>query len=57
MARGGEVEEAGVAEDLELLPDLVADVAIVGVEGAEAFFEGVDVGESEIGAIKRTDCV
>jgi len=32
---GGVSEEAAVAEDLELLADFVADVAVVGMEGLE----------------------
>ena len=55
MAAGGEIEEAGVAEDLELLADFVADVAIVGMERAEAIFEGIDIGECEIRAAQGAD--
>ena len=55
--RRSEVEELGVAEDLELLADFVAYVAIIGVERAEATFEGVDVIEREVGAVERADCV
>ncbi len=55
MAAGGEIEEVGVAEDLELLADFVADVAIVGMERAEAIFEGIDIGESEIRAAQGAD--
>ena len=35
-------EEAGVAEDLELLADFVADVAVVGMEFFQFGGEGVD---------------
>ena len=43
-----EVEEAEVEEELELLPDFVADVGVVGMEFCEGASVGVDVGESEI---------
>ena len=41
------MEEAKVAEDLELLADFVADVAIIGMKGMELVFEGIDIGEIE----------
>ncbi|HEV2224219.1 MAG TPA: hypothetical protein VGR84_14580 [Candidatus Acidoferrales bacterium] len=41
------MEEAEVAEDLELLADFGADVAIGGMERGEMGFEGVGVGEGE----------
>ena len=50
FAAGGEFEEVRVAEDLELLADFVADVAVVGMESAKAMFEGICVGEGEIRA-------
>ena len=40
-------QEAEVAEDLELLADFVADVAVMGMEFREGAGVGVDVGESE----------
>jgi hypothetical protein len=39
-----ELEEAEVAEDLELLADFGLDVVVVGVEFLESVFEGVDFG-------------
>ena len=47
VAGGEELEEAEVAEDLELLADLVADVAIIGMKGFELVFESIDIGEIE----------
>jgi hypothetical protein len=46
-AGGEEIEEAEVAEDLELLADFVADVGVVGMEFGQGAGVGVDVGESE----------
>ena len=46
MAEEG--EEAEVAEDLELLADFGADVAIGWMEGGEVGFEGIGVGEGEM---------
>jgi len=42
-----EVEEAEVAEDLELLADFVADVGVVGMEFGQGAGVSVYVGESE----------
>jgi|SRR2546422_3153025 len=42
-----EGEEAEVAEDLQLLPDFVADVGVVGMEFGQGAGVGVYVGESE----------
>ena len=47
MAGGEEMEEAEVAEDLELLADFIADVAVGGMERGEVGFESVGVGEGE----------
>ena len=41
------MEEAEVAEDLELLADFIADVAVGGMERGEVGFESVGVGEGE----------
>ena len=41
------MEKAEVAQNLELLADFVADVAVGGMERGEMGFEGVCVGESE----------
>ena len=48
-------EEAEVAEDLELLADLIADVTVVGVEFFQFGCEGVDffVGEGGLAGGKR----
>lgn len=46
-ATAEEIEEAEVAEDLELLADLGADVGVVGMEFGQSAGVGVDVGESE----------
>ena len=40
-------QEAEVAEDLELLADFVADVAVMGMEFREGAGVGVDVGKGE----------
>jgi len=40
-------EEAEVAEDLELLPDFVADVGVVGMQFGQSAGVSVDIGESE----------
>ena len=42
-----ELEQAEVAEDLELLANLVADVSIFRMEFREGVGVSVDVGESE----------
>jgi hypothetical protein len=42
-----EVEEAEVAEELELLADFVADVGVVGMEFGQGAGVSVYVGESE----------
>jgi hypothetical protein len=42
-----ELEEAEVAEDLELLADFVADMSVVGMEFGQGAGVSVDVGESE----------
>ena len=50
-----EGEEAEVAEDLELLADLGADVAVGGMEGGEVGFEGIGVGERESLFVERAE--
>ncbi len=52
-AAAEEFEEAEVAEDLELLPDFVADVAVIGMEFGEGARVGVDVGEGEFHFAQR----
>jgi hypothetical protein len=52
-----EIEEAEVAEDLELLADFVADVGVFGVEAGERAGVGVDVGEGEFGFVEGADGV
>ena len=47
VAGAEEFEEAEVAEDLKLLADFVADVAIIGMKGFEFVFERIDIGEIE----------
>ena len=47
VAGGEEMEEAEVAQNLELLADFGANVAVVGMERGEMGFESVGVGESE----------
>lgn len=42
------MEEAEVAQNLELLADFVADVAVGGMERGEMGFESVRVGQSEM---------
>jgi hypothetical protein len=49
------LEEVEVAEELELLADFVADVGVVGVEGGEFVFVGVDVGEDELFFVEGCD--
>ncbi len=44
---GEEIEEANVPEDLQLLADFVADVAILGMKPCQRGGVGVYVGESE----------
>lgn len=44
-----------VAEDLELLADFRADVAVVGVEAREVRLEGVDLVERELGTADPLD--
>ena len=52
----GEVgEETGVAEDLELLADFVADVAVVGMEFFQLAGVGVNVFVGEFGFAKTMD--
>ena len=46
-ATAKEVEEAVVAEGLELLADFGADIAVRGMETGEGGFEGVGVGEEK----------
>ena len=46
------MEEAEVAEELELLADFVADVGVVGVELGEGSGVGVNVGEREFGFLQ-----
>ena len=47
VAGAEEFEEAEIAEDLKLLADFVADVAIIGMKGMELVFERIDIGEIE----------
>ncbi|HEV2490488.1 MAG TPA: hypothetical protein VGT03_11810 [Candidatus Acidoferrales bacterium] len=47
VAGAEELEEAEVSEDLELLADFVADVAIIWMKGFELVFECIDIGEIE----------
>lgn len=47
-AVGNVGEKAGVAEDLELLADFVADVAVVGMEFFQFGSEGVNVFVGEL---------
>ncbi len=54
-AGGEEIEEAEVAEDLELLADFVADVGVVGMEFGQNVGVSVDVGESEFEFAYRVD--
>ncbi len=49
VAGGDEVEEAEVAEDLQLLADFVANVAILGMNPCQCISVGVYVGESKFG--------
>ena len=46
-ARPEEIEEAEVAEDLELLADFVANVGVLGMEFDQRIGVSVYVGESE----------
>ncbi len=45
-----------VAEELELLADFGADVAIAGMKKLEARFEGIGFGEGEIGFVEIAEC-
>lgn len=51
------LQEAGVAEDLELLADFVADVAVVGVEFFQFALKCVDVFVGENRFFDSTDDV
>jgi hypothetical protein len=51
-ARAEELQQAEVAEELELLADFVADVGVVGVEFGEFVGVGVDLGEREFGFLE-----
>ena len=55
VAGGEEMEEAEVAQNLELLADFVADVAVGGMKRGEVGFESVGVGESESLFVKRAE--
>ena len=52
-----EIEEAEVAEDLELLADFFADVGVFGVEAGESVGVGIEVGEGEVGFVEGADGV
>lgn len=52
MSAGDEMEETEVAQNLELLADFVADVAVGGMERGEMGFESVGVDEGEILFVK-----
>lgn len=52
-AQEGEV--SGVAQHLELLPDLGADVVVAGIERLEPRLVGVDVVQGELGAADGLD--
>jgi hypothetical protein len=48
-------EQAGVAEDLELLADFIGDVAVVGVEFGELVGEGVGVAIRKLRFVEAAD--
>jgi hypothetical protein len=51
------LQEAHIAQYLELLADFGLDVVIVGVEFLEGVFESVDFGELEFGFTEGADGV
>lgn len=51
----GELQPAPVAEHLKLLPDLGADVVVVGIEGRQRRLVGIDVVQGELGPAHGLD--
>ena len=49
------MQEAEVAEELELLADLIVDVAVGGVKAGEFAGVGVEVGEGEVGFVEGAE--
>ena len=54
-AAAGIRQESTVAQDLELLANLVSDVMVFGIERLEVRLEGVDFLECELGLRQRLD--